>query len=113
MADVKIFDRVEGGPMSGAELVQYLGFRKETQDEMDRVAGVIFGVATAARLEHWDQGHSEILKESGTMDRFVVLSDERGLQAAGAIEFGRKGRSGPVSGMGALAKGMAAVGARS
>ena len=99
--------------MSGAELVQYLGFRKETQDEMDRVAGVIFGVATAARLEHWDQGHSEILKESGTMDRFVVLSDERGLQAAGAIEFGRKGRSGPVSGMGALAKGMAAVGARS
>lgn len=108
MADIKIFDRVEGGPMSGAELVQYLGFREETQDEMDRVAGVIFGVATATRLAHWDQGHSEVLQESGTMDRFVVLSDEGGLRAAGAIEFGRKGRPG----IAALAKGMEAVGAR-
>lgn len=98
--------------MSGAELVQYLGFRKEAQDEMDRVANVIYGVAEAARLEHWEQGHSEILKESGSMDRFVVLSDERGLRAAGAIEFGRTGKNGRVEGMKALAKGMDAVGAR-
>lgn len=112
MASIKVFDRVEGGPMSGAELVQYLGFRKEAQDGLDKVASVIAGVAQAARLEHWDQGHSEILKESGSMDRFVVLSDERGLRAAAAIEFGRKGKNGHVSGMGALAKGMAAVGAR-
>lgn len=108
MARVKIYDRVQGGPMSGAELVQYLGFRKEAQDEMDRIAKTIFGVATAQRMLHYEQGHSEILQESGTMDRFVVLSDERGLRAAGAIEFGRKGRPG----MGALAKGMEAVGAR-
>lgn len=108
MADIKVFDRVEGGPMSGAELVQYLGFRKETQDALDHVAGAIYGVASATLLAHRDQGHAQILKESGSMDRFVALSDEAGLMAAGAIEFGRKGRPGVA----ALASGMAAVGAR-
>ena len=65
-----------------------------------------------AKAHEWAQTLEAVERTYG-VDRFVVLSDERGLQAAGAIEFGRKGRSGPVSGMGALAKGMAAVGARS
>lgn len=111
MASVVIYDHVEGGPMPGAQLERYLGFRKEAQDGLDKVANTIYGVAEATRLAHWDQGHSEILKESGSMDRFVVLSDERGLRAAGAIEFGRDGKNGRVEGMRALAKGLAAVGA--
>jgi len=41
-------------------------------------------------LEHRAEGHSAIEIDHGKVDWYVILSDERGEQAAMSIEYGRK-----------------------
>lgn len=53
--------------------------------------------AEAILAQHRDEGDAEIKVEFGSLDGFVVLSDEGGERAAAAIEFGgiRNGRPFP------------------
>lgn len=49
-------------------------------------------------MRHRLQGHAEISVERGRIDRYVILSDERGQDAAMSIEFGRAGYIDPDTG---------------
>ncbi|WP_144721237.1 DUF5403 family protein [Cellulosimicrobium sp. TH-20] len=53
----------------------------------DGMAGIARGVLAA----HHHDGHAEILRLTGDIDAYVVLSDDRGMGAAMSIEYGRKG----------------------
>ena len=62
--------------------------------------------ANAVLRAHRDSGVSQIKIENGKVDRFVVLTDERGLGAANAIEYGRpegtRSSWGPMEGVAPL-----------
>lgn len=97
MADVEIYDYCRGsGPAAGMQLERAMALHGDTQRELDRVAGSIQRDARAnlARGQdspewRYSQGHTKVLPvESGDIDRFVVLSDERGLWAAWMVEMG-------------------------
>lgn len=106
MADVDVFHYVNT-PQGRMKLVRAMATLGEVQREMDHVAEVIRATATAKLAAHIHEGDSEILPvERGDVDRFVVLSDQRGLRAAWAIEKGNKHGGGNVQ---ALADGMAAA----
>lgn len=77
------------------ELERAMALKSEVQSELDDVAGKIQKDAVAnlaevrASLGYTGSWQSEVLPvESGDIDRFVVLSDERGLRAAWMIEVG-------------------------
>lgn len=59
--------------------------------------------ARAELARHRHDGDAEILVEKGRIDRYVILSDERGLKAAMSIEYGRKASTtnprGPMPGL--------------
>lgn len=49
-------------------------------------------------LHHRQEGHAQILLMEGDIDHYVVLDDERGMDAALSIEFGRAGYIDPETG---------------
>lgn len=44
----------------------------------------------AMLAQHRHDGHAEIDVEAGKIDRYIILSDERGQKAALSIEYGRQ-----------------------
>lgn len=49
----------------------------------------IYREAQARRMQHWDQGHVRVVKESGDLDEYVVLDDTASPSPnALAIEWG-------------------------
>ena len=106
MAKVTVYHTVST-PLGRMEIQRAMAIHGSTQAALDVAAEKIRVVAEGVLKAHRHQGHSEILPvESGSVDRFVVLSDERGLKAAYAIEKGAKGGRGGVH---ALAAGIAAA----
>lgn len=103
MADVQIYHRVNQGPGDprshrGVQIEQMMGLLSETQRELDGVAHLIHAGAKAnheamQRAGDYSEGDSEITVEveQGSMDRFVVMSDLRGAEAAWVIELGYPG----------------------
>jgi len=75
VADVYITDE---------EAAKLPGVRAAVRANTERTAGR----AEAILAQHRDEGAAEISTEYGSLDGFVVLSDEGGDRAAAAIEFG-------------------------
>jgi len=66
-----------------------IALTQEAQDGLDRAA-LRAGIKAEAILKgHRHDGHARIEVEEGSVDRYVTLSDERGLKAALSIEYGR------------------------
>jgi hypothetical protein len=63
---------------------------KDVQDELERVTFEIAVRAEEILVQHRADGHSQIEVEEGRIDKYVVLSDERGQKAALSIEYGRQ-----------------------
>jgi len=62
---------------------------KENADEIEARAKRL--LAQRRNEEGRSEGHTTITHETGDLDHFIGLSDERGLEAAWVIEFGRRG----------------------
>lgn len=78
----------QGGKGNLEELIAH---HVTVQRGVDSLAQRTATDAAAVLEARRDRGDSKILTERGRVDRFVILSDERGSQAAAAIEYGRKG----------------------
>ncbi|MGA5019252.1 DUF5403 family protein [Streptomyces griseoincarnatus] len=59
------------------------------QDELDKVRFEVAARAEALLLQHRQEGHAHIDVEDGWIDKYVILDDERGKDAALSIEYGR------------------------
>lgn len=83
------------GYCKGMDIERAMALRWEAQRALDRVANTVQVAATAnlaavrANPDYTGSLESDVLPvESGDIDRWVVLSDERGMQAAWMIEVG-------------------------
>lgn len=88
---VEIYRRVKG-----QKLEKFVATMPGVQATLQ--AHAINYAATASRIlsMHRHHGHSYITIEHGKVDWHVVLNDERGQQAAAAIEYGREANGGSV-----------------
>jgi hypothetical protein len=77
--------------VKGRKIEKFLAEMSGVQDELDNRAFDASVRARAALLQHRQEGHAEIEVDRGRVDRYVTLSDERGLKAAMSIEYGRAG----------------------
>lgn len=76
--------------LSGVKMEELIALLPEVQSHLEDATLEIGGRAEALLAEHHDSGAAEIDIESGDIDHYVVLSDERGQLAALSIEFGRQ-----------------------
>jgi hypothetical protein len=76
--------------VGGRKVTKIIALHKDVQDELDRRAFEIGVRAEELLLEHRQEGHAEISVDEGDVDRYIVLSDERGQKAALSIEYGRE-----------------------
>ncbi|MEU2854143.1 DUF5403 family protein [Streptomyces syringium] len=76
--------------VGGRKLTKVLALNEGVQDEIDRRTFEIAVRAEEILVQHRADGHAQIEVDEGTIDRFVVLSDERGERAALSIEYGRQ-----------------------
>ncbi|WP_159795651.1 hypothetical protein [Puerhibacterium puerhi] len=81
---------------NGMRATKVIAYHRVTQWALDDVAAIGAKRADAILAAHgrkWPEGeygeHSDIEVVKGKLDRYVVLSDDRGLGAAMSIEFGR------------------------
>ncbi|PSL04132.1 hypothetical protein CLV30_106137 [Haloactinopolyspora alba] len=74
------------------ELERAIALHRSSQNAIKGHAVSIGNKADAILSRHRHDGHAFIETESGDVDQYVTLNDERGLKAAMSIEFGRKGR---------------------
>lgn len=74
---------------NGMKVTKVAALAEETQWGLGLAAVKIAARAKAILTAHRHDGHADIDVESGSIDRFVILSDMRGLGAAMSIEFGR------------------------
>lgn len=81
----KVYSRVRG-----KKLEKVIAITEETQLALSEHAANAARRARADLTRHRYEGHSEILVEKGRVDRYVILSDERGLWHAMSIEYGRR-----------------------
>ncbi|QXE37123.1 DUF5403 family protein [Streptomyces sp. GMY02] len=72
-----------------AKTPRVLSRHQDVQDELERVAFEIAVRAEEILIQHRADGDSSIEVEEGDVDKYVVLSDERGQKAALSIEYGR------------------------
>lgn len=78
------------------KIEKFIAILPDVQAELQRQAEVVAARAEAnlaqvrADPDYTGEGHSRITVTRGRVDRFVNLDDERGDQAAAAIEFGRE-----------------------
>ena len=77
--------------VKGRKLTDVIARNKGVQDELDRRTFEMAVRAEEDLLEHRMEGHAAIEVAHGDIDWYVVLSDERGQEAAMSIEFGRAG----------------------
>lgn len=85
--------------INGRKMTKVIAANDGVQRALDRIAGKETAIAAAILKTHRDSGDSRVYMESGRVDRYVVLDDERGLLAALAILRGRPhegGRTEPV-----------------
>lgn len=76
--------------VGGRKIEKVIALHKDVQDGLDRHALRMGGTAEALLAGHRHEGHARIEVDEGDVDRYVVLSDERGQKAAMSIEFGRR-----------------------
>ncbi|WP_028472121.1 DUF5403 family protein [Nocardioides alkalitolerans] len=76
--------------IKGKKFEQWLAEFAPVQGALDSHVSRMEHAASALLAQHRDQGHASIEVESGEIDRYLVLSDERGQKAALSIEYGRK-----------------------
>lgn len=84
--------------VGGRKLTKIIALHQTVQDELEKQVQVGAHKAEADLLEHRAQGHAFIEVESGEVDHYLILNDERGLKAALSIEYGRKAKSDPETG---------------
>ncbi|MYV51856.1 DUF5403 family protein [Streptomyces sp. SID3212] len=72
-----------------ANTPRVLSRHRDVQDELERVVFEIAVKAEEILVQHRADGDSSIEVEEGDVDKYVVLSDERGQKAALSIEYGR------------------------
>ncbi|MGW6745417.1 DUF5403 family protein [Streptomyces sp. NPDC055025] len=72
-----------------AKTPRILSRHQDVQDELERVVFEIAVRAEEILVQHRADGDSSIEVEEGDVDKYVVLSDERGQKAALSIEYGR------------------------
>lgn len=78
--------------VGGRKLTKIIALHADVQDALERETIGIALKAEADLAGHRDAGHARIETDhdSGKVDHYVVLSDERGQKAAMSIEYGRK-----------------------
>ncbi|MFD6636767.1 DUF5403 family protein [Micromonospora chalcea] len=87
-----------------ADVVIYKGLERKiakldgVQDYLDELLFEMKAKADAELVLHKQEGHAQIEIDEGIIDRYLVLSDERGEKAALSIEFGRAGYIDPETG---------------
>lgn len=76
--------------IGGRKLTKVIATHAKVQETLDAIA-LKHGILAEANLRaHEDTGASRITIEEGDVDRYVVLDDDRGQDAAMSIEFGRQ-----------------------
>ncbi|WP_372407208.1 DUF5403 family protein [Streptomyces luteireticuli] len=76
--------------VGGRKLAKMLALEDGVQAELTARTFEIAVRAEEILVQHRAEGHSRIEVEEGRVDRYVVLSDERGQKAALSIEYGRQ-----------------------
>ncbi len=87
----EVFRKVQSGKGKGRRIQQAIGLHEDVQSRL-RLEAVLGAFRADANLKkHRVSGDSYISTESGRVDHYVILNDERGQGAAMTIEYGRKG----------------------
>lgn len=76
--------------LDGKKLEKVIAELPGVQAELDRQLFEAKVKAEAELKAHRHDGHSEIETEKGDIDRYLILSDDRGQKAAMSIEYGRQ-----------------------
>ncbi|MEU1309164.1 DUF5403 family protein [Streptomyces cinnamoneus] len=76
--------------IGGRKIGKVIALNEGVQAELTARAFEIAVRAEEILVQHHADWHSQIEVDSGKVDRFVVLSDERGQKAALSIEYGRQ-----------------------
>jgi hypothetical protein len=84
--------------VGGRKLEKVLAVNEGVQAELEVRTFEIAARAEALLAEHRLEGHAEITVEEGDVDKYVVLSDDRGDKGAMSIEYGRQARIDPETG---------------
>lgn len=92
---VEIYRRVAG---KGQALEKFIAYMPGVQDALDQFVFEAKALGDAMLVEHRHDGHAQIETTKAKLDRFVILSDERGAKAALSIEFGRADYEDPETG---------------
>ncbi|MGW2539681.1 DUF5403 family protein [Kitasatospora sp. NPDC001574] len=74
----------------GRKLTKRVAELDGVQDALDEAMFEIAVRAEELLIQHRADGHAQIDVDAGAVDRYVVLSDERGQRAALSIEYGRQ-----------------------
>jgi hypothetical protein len=84
--------------LNGRKITEVIALNDGVQAELERRTFEIAARAEAELVRHRQDGHAEMDIESGDVDFYVILSDERGQDAALSIEYGRAGYLDPETG---------------
>lgn len=76
--------------VNGRKLTKIIALHETVQHRLDDIVLERAVVAEAILRSHEHTGASRITVEEGKIDRYVVLDDTRGQEAAMSIEYGRK-----------------------
>ncbi|MER7111206.1 DUF5403 family protein [Streptomyces sp. NPDC000229] len=75
--------------VAGKKLEEYIARMPGVQRSLDEARFEVAARAEALLLQHRQEGHAHIDVEDGRIDKYVILDDERGKDAALSIEYGR------------------------
>jgi hypothetical protein len=92
---VEIFRRAGG---RGQSIEKFIAYMPGVQDALDKFVFDAKAIGDAILVEHHHDGHAQIETTKARLDRYVILSDERGAKAALSIEFGRASYEDPETG---------------
>ncbi len=81
-----VYNRVRG-----MEIQELIAHQEKVQRDLDRRSNAMGLKAEGLLAIHRHSGHARILVEEGDIDRYIILDDSRGLDAAMSIEYGRRG----------------------
>ncbi|MFC4334085.1 DUF5403 family protein [Salininema proteolyticum] len=84
--------------IGGKKLEKYIAYLPGVGEAMDSHVFEAKARADAELVEHRFQGHARVFTKKAKLDRYLVLDDSRGLDAAMSIEFGRKESRDPETG---------------
>lgn len=79
--------------VGGRKLSKVIALNEGVQAELETRTFEIAVRAEELLLEHRQEGHAEITVDTGKVDKYVTLNDERGQKAALSIEYGREAGS--------------------